>query len=387
MSPTPVKQTELSNALENGVVQPKQLKGTPSTYDSGDEPSPPSTTGLKVAIGVLSVLTIAFFAWALFLEMVVTNSQRDFPDDEFGAKIDTGANPCAGAKPKAGTGFDNQKCTEAAIREQAGADVTKGFVGTKATTAVPITTNLAAKGLCPVNVHWHLGAEHRSAGQYDETTGKGPTSIKSRRLAAGKTRSGFQCGLYDKKDKKFTKKYNWKFCKNMEIGQTYEIHWPHSAVGACGTVNQFQSPFYDGVFCNLPGGTGLAAAVDPNGTPPDIAKLSGAVGVEAQVFTVVNDESYYYPNLMQGMIIGGEYGKDMAYYTGSTTGDTRSNSMCSSYTPITWQVDRKCHLISASTFDKMCADMLSQKDDMSDDIHPHGSRELVSKALSSAQHV
>ena len=25
--------------------------------------------------------------------------------------------------------------------------------------------------------------------------------------------------------------------------------------------------------------------------------------------------------------------------------------------PITWQVDRKCHLISASSFDKLCADM------------------------------
>ena len=24
------------------------------------------------------------------------------------------------------------------------------------------------KPLCPVNVHWHLGTEHRSAGQYDE---------------------------------------------------------------------------------------------------------------------------------------------------------------------------------------------------------------------------
>ena len=47
------------------------------------------------------------------------------------------------------------------------------------------------------------------------------------------------------------------------------------------------------------------------------------------------------------------------------------------YAPITWQVDRKCHMISASSFDKMCFDMKMQRDDMSGDLHAHGSRELV----------
>ena len=77
------------------------------------------------------------------------------------------------------------------------------------------------------------------------------------------------------------------------------------------------------------------------------------------------------------MIIDGDKGKDMVFYTGSTTGDGRSNTICSKYSPITWQVDRTCHLISASTFDKMCASMKAQCDDMSDDLHPHGSREVV----------
>merc|ERR1711966_619328 len=105
------------------------------------------------------------------------------------------------------------------------------------------------------------------------------------------------------------------------------------------------------------------------------------MGVQAQIFTIVNDEDYYYPNLIDGMIVGGEYGVHMTKYTGSTTGDSRSNEMCSSYTPITWQVDRKCHLISASSFDKLCYDMLQQRDDMSGDIYPHGSRETVSDEL------
>lgn len=108
-----------------------------------------------------------------------------------------------------------------------------------------------------------------------------------------------------------------------------------------------------------------------------LADLPGRVGVQAQVFTIINDEDYFYPDLMRGMIIDGDYGKDMAHYTGSTTGTSRSNTICSAYTPITWQVDRECHLISASSFDKMCADMKMQRDDMSDDLHAHGSREVV----------
>merc|ERR1711990_978946 len=139
--------------------------------------------------------------------------------------------------------------------------------------------------------------------------------------------------------------------------------------GACGTVNQYQTPFYDGVFCT-PG----VISLSPLNTYQKI-------GVQGQVFTIVNDEHYYYPDLMRGMIMDGEYGMDIAKYTGSTTGTSRNNQICSQYTPITWQVDRKCHLISASSFDKMCQDMLSQRDDMSMDLHAHGARELVSHHL------
>ena len=38
-------------------------------------------------------------------------------------------------------------------------------------------------------------------------------------------------------------------------------------------------------------------------------------------------------------------------------------------------------MISASSFDKLCYDMKMQRDDMSDDLHAHGSRELVSDEL------
>lgn len=166
------------------------------------------------------------------------------------------------------------------------------------------------------------------------------------------------------------------YCFVSNRYQFLQVHWPHSNMGDCGTSNQYQYPFYDGVFCNFNNDKQVDQDRNFKG---DLSKAK--IGVQAQVFVIVNDEDYYYPNLIDGMIVGGEYGVEMTKYTGSTTGDSRSNEMCSQYTGITWQVDRKCHLISASSFDKMCADMLSQKDDMSSDVYAHGAREVVADHL------
>lgn len=195
--------------------------------------------------------------------------------------------------------------------------------------------------------------------------------------AAVRYARAFQCKLYDANDAKFTTEYDFKFCSDMHVGETYEIHWPQSAAGACGTPYQYQTPFYDGVFCKDD-----IITLDPLNTFQKI-------GVQSQVFTVVNDEDYYYPDLIRGMIVEpanndtpqGEFGQNVAKYTGSTTGTSRDNTLCSKFTPITWQVDRDCHLISASSFDKMCADMLQQRDDLSGDTEPHGARVLVEDFL------
>ncbi|KAL7528876.1 hypothetical protein ACHAWF_002745, partial [Thalassiosira exigua] len=283
-------------------------------------------------------------------------------------------NSCAGAK----IASDNKLCVDVGVAPQAGANITKGYVGGMDVGDLePNTKPYFQSGMCPVNVHWHLGTEHYSAGEYDEF-GDGPHgniarpewANRARDLAEGKILDGFRCNHYDAADEKFTKPYEWKHCVGMEVGETYEVHWPHSAAGACSSVNQYQTPFYDGVFCNLP----LEAFVTlkPQG-------IASAVGVHGQVFIIVNDESYYYGDMMRGMIVDENLGmgQDMAIYTGSTTGDSRSNEMCSTYAPITWQVDRKCHMISASSFDKMCFDMKMQRDDMSGDLYAHGSRPLV----------
>ena len=291
--------------------------------------------------------------------------------DDLPPSISTGTNTCAGAKLE----FPNIDCIVDGMTNvgpQAGANVTAGYNGDMPVDVTPITEPYYTQGLCPVNVHWHLGAEHLSVGQYDET-GAGPM-IED---LDGGIRQGHQCTAFDAEDPKFTRPYQWKYCKSMEVGQTYEVHWPHSAVGACGTPNQYQTPFYDGVFCNLDMDT--FSTLEPQ-------QIASAVGVQAQVFIVVNDEQYFWPDLMRGMIVDGDFGSDVAKYTGSTTGDARSNEICSQYSPITWQVDRKCHMISASSFDKLCYDMLQQRDDMSGDVYPHGSRETVADELAANNH-
>jgi len=308
-----------------------------------------------------------------------------------------GENICAGQKEwlkdKTDDAFKNIPCRVkdvADAMEQAGANVTEGYTGSLSTNATPITKPFYQIGICPVNVHWHLGAEHLSVGEFDgEGTGPAGHVVmheeddggNSRRLAA-EARLGFRCHHFSNNSLEtgFGTEYKWMHCQDMHVGETYEVHWPHSAAGMCGTPAQYQTPFYDGVFCNK---DVVQLVLDGNATTYE------NIGVQAQVFTVINDEAYYYPDLFRGMIVDGPagYGKDMTYYTGSTTGTSRDNTVCSAYAPITWQVDRKCHLISASSFDKMCADMQAQRDDMSGDLYPHGARILSANDLVANNHV
>merc|ERR1719298_141199 len=134
-----------------------------------------------------------------------------------------------------------------AAAEQAGADVTAGYQGKLDVAGrTPITDAYFKKGLCPVNVHWHLGTEHRSAGQYDES-GNGPFDGKDgrkdwkshdshvvhgpndspndkgdlagRRLAGDGAlpRQGEMCYHYDTFTDEEKTEYDWKYCKDMHV--------------------------------------------------------------------------------------------------------------------------------------------------------------------------
>ena len=175
-------------------------------------------------------------------------------------------NPCAGKKPGKGAGFDNFQCIQSSVTmavEQAGGNVSLGYdQGThmkqgQTTLNTPVTTTLAEAGMCPVNVHWHLGAEHVSTGEYDmahTALGNGPTQKYAdarqpagRKLlaAGGTTYLGGRCTKYPNLSAAQKKEYDWKYCKKMTVGETYEVHWPHSEMGACNTCLLYTSDAAD----------------------------------------------------------------------------------------------------------------------------------------------
>ena len=63
------------------------------------------------------------------------------------------------------------------------------------------------------------------------------------RCIGGTTYLGGRCNKYATLTADQKKDYDWKYCKNMVVGETYEVHWPHSEMGACNTKWQYQYPF------------------------------------------------------------------------------------------------------------------------------------------------
>ena len=231
--------------------------------------------------------------------------------------------------------------------------------------AKSVAPHASVSTLKHVNTHYHLGAEHKSTGEYDKL------HTTSRKLLAGQTEYGFYCddvaavsGLSAAQKTA----YDFQYCTQTEVGKTYELHYVYSSGGKA-----------------MGDGLGGAFAVQNNPT----------VVVRGQVFHIVNDDAYNLSstsdNLMDGMLqsFPGTTGtasslnlNDVTVYSGSTTGRSYNNvDSCSPY-QITWQVDQKCRLISAKSFDAMCKKMKYDYG-MSADTHPHQSRDLVSNVLSS----
>lgn len=79
------------------------------------------------------------------------------------------------------------------------------------------------------------------------------------------------------------------------------------------------------------------------------------MAVKGQVFVVVNDEEDRdMPNVLyttgkkflSDWITPYPYEKNVAVYTGSTTGPKYDNEQCSPVGPATFHIDRKCNLLS-----------------------------------------
>lgn len=215
-------------------------------------------------------------------------------------------------------------------------DVSEGYVGTMDSRVDPLGFEVIDH-LVHVNTHFHLGAEHRSEGEYD--------------LQMPEINVGWYCHD-DHLTEAQLEPYEFQWCHDVHVGETHEFHWVHSSAGV-------------GL------GPGLGGAFASANNP--------FVAVQAQVFLVVNDDDHVNDDLLHHTT----FSDDVVRYLGSTTGPSYNNDVCSPY-QISWHVDRTCSHISASSMDHMCKVMLEDYA-MEADVHPHGPRTLVDAAFVDAE--
>lgn len=289
-------------------------------------------------------------------------------------------NPDELVRPEIWAALADIPCDSPATRVQAGADVTLGSTGEMPADLEPIKHAFTEEpGMCVVNVHWHLGAEHKNAGTYD-IPGSDWIAEHGDRPTYGREPGNF-CRGFNAADPMYTTEYDFKHCKNMHVGYTYELHWPNSNLGLCDTEWQYQTPFMDGVLCK---------ANEFRFTPAQAVdsvfdSKTTKIGVQAQVFTVVNDPAYDYPDWDPLKGWNTALASNVAIYMGSTTSVRNGNEVCrASGGMVTWQVDRACNLISAKTFDNLCKAMKAQNVDMTADTEAQNARVTTDPAITTS---
>lgn len=253
--------------------------------------------------------------------------------------------------------FAKPSCTNA--EPQAPRDLSTGATG-KRTPKQAVLTEAQANYLPLTNVHFHLGAEHKSDEYKDDTKAK---AYDAGRRLADNARPGFMCTTDDlTEDQK--KAYTFQSCTGETVvGNTYEIHYVHSSAGFTDQDIKDSDMTEDEKMQD-----GLGGAANGRGM------LNPMVAVQGQVFQIVNGAQ-----TINDMLHGWTEVRNQSrsvMYAGSTTGPSHNNDVCSPYA-ITWHVDTECHRVSPESFDKLCKDM---KDlyKLSKDLAPHGSRQIVS---------
>ncbi|KAH8049476.1 hypothetical protein JL720_15571 [Aureococcus anophagefferens] len=205
-----------------------------------------------------------------------------------------------------------------------------------------------AMGMCTVNIHWHIGAEHRSEGVYDETFDFDHPALHDddahRKLAwtNGKQRPNGR--------RKLAGGRVGHMCKNAK-----DMHDANDPM----TKWQYQYHFLDGVLCGATQGN-----VDIATASALLSDRTHGIGVEGQVYTIVNSADGAHKQGTWDALQG--WNKELAsdglrVVPGSTTGDAADNEIC------------------RGTGGLM---LVISADDMSPDVAPHGARETVSASLS-----
>jgi hypothetical protein len=232
------------------------------------------------------------------------------------------------------------------------------------------TLNEAQAAFLPLtNVHFHLGAEHKTEAYSDGTASAAYDATHARRLAEGAVRPGWMCSTSDLSTEQLAS-YTFQYCKgDVAVGKSYEVHYVHSSAGYS------QSDLVDASVDGIEDGLGGAA----NGR----GLLNPMIVVQGQVFQIVNDADVV-DDMLHGWSVVNHTNSVM--YAGSTTGPSHNNQVCSPYS-ITWHVDKECHRVSPASFDNLCKQMKDTYD-LENDLYPHGSRVILdAKYVVEAQYV
>merc|ERR1712217_504296 len=248
---------------------------------------------------------------------------------------------------------------------QAPRDLSTGAVG-KMTPKSASLKEKQAEFLPLANVHFHLGAEHKSD-EYSNSTDSDAYDANSRRLGedrrlAANVRPGFMCPTAGLSATQLAP-YTFQHCKgDVQVGKSYEVHYVHSSAGYSTAMLQNQGVRDFDLMDD-----GLGGAANGRGI------LNPMIVVQGQVFQIVNGAPYV-DDLLHGWSVMDHSSAVM--YQGSTTGPSHTNQVCSPFV-ITWHVDKSCHQVSPESFDKLCKDMKDMYN-LDADLYPHGSRQIVS---------
>lgn len=256
--------------------------------------------------------------------------------------------------------FAKPACADA--EPQAPRDLSSEATGEMVPKAATLTE--AQAGMLPlVNVHYHLGAEHKSDAYSDGTDSEAyDNSVRrlgdsSRRLADS-VRPGWMCSTADLTTEQQAA-YSFQYCKgDVQVGKSYEVHYVHSSAGY--TAEELADAEVDGI------DDGLGGAANGRGL------LNPMVVVQGQVFQIVQGGDTV-ADMLHGWTVVDH--TDSVMYPGSTTGQSHDNSVCSPYS-ITWHVDKACHRVSPESFDGLCK-VMKETYNLEADLYPHGSRILL----------
>ncbi|CAJ1397825.1 unnamed protein product [Effrenium voratum] len=253
------------------------------------------------------------------------------------------------------------KCEDA--EPQAPRNVSCGFVGEKKARVKPLDSDSVIKFI-QCNLHFHLGAEHLSAGEYDLDSPP-PGTEKASTVTPGKF-----CSVCDIPPVQL-EPYEFEYCKNVSVGNTYEFHWVFSTGAPLVGLRD------DGEEGQLGITDGLGGALNRTNNPKVIVRGQACRIINnASLDTEAKIEADYADFLTQWRTPPAGQG---VRYMGSTTGDAFNDEVCSPI-EVNWHMDTKCCTLSAQAFDRTCKAMYDEG--LRDDLKPKGSRAPVSAANS-----